>query len=359
MRSGMNDVMMQMNMSGSQQQQQQTVADPYGTMRQQREYRSPSSPVDPTPPVTTPVANPPAIASPMTTTTITSTASPLPFVMPASKSSPPEDPEPSWFKPIDESPPGAAPTSTTMTHQHQPGRPYVDDSHRLRYQDIEDEAQSGNESGEETHLHHHHHHSHHPGKFRRPSADPWGGMEQSKTRTGTTGSSSSAGHHHHHHSKADEDSDDSLMEELATVAVKEGSDSDENLSDVEDLNQQTHKEETVVLMGLGAPSLAAEAVSSSLADDDGSGSSPPSEEPPILQVLDHNPGEVYPIAEEEEEAASPTAPDGVTSLRRRARLNSGWMGWPAFEFFFSFGFPSSRSLLVCGMSCRVSVVIFI
>ena len=43
----------------------------------------------------------------------------------------------------------------------------------------------------------------------------------------------------------------------------------------------------------------------------------------VLPVYEHNPGEVYPIAEDEEEAASPTASDGVTSLRRRARLNSG------------------------------------
>ena len=46
--------------------------------------------------------------------------------------------------------------------------------------------------------------------------------------------------------------------------------------------------------------------------------------PTVMQVYEHNPGEVYPIAEEEEEAASPTTSDGVTSLRSRARLNSGY-----------------------------------
>ena len=98
------------------------------------------------------------------------------------------------------------------------------------------------------------------------------------------------------------------------MAVKEGSDSDENLSDVEELN---HKDETaaaaaaVVVVEAGSPA-----------------TSPPSSPPDsiaaaALHVYEHNPGEVYPIAEEEEEAASPTASDGVTSLRRRARLNSG------------------------------------
>lgn len=94
------------------------------------------------------------------------------------------------------------------------------------------------------------------------------------------------------------------------MAVKEGSDSDENLSDVEELN---HKEES----GAAAVAAAAEAAASPA-------SSPPSNlTSAALQVYEHNPGEVYPIAEEEEEAASPTASDGVTSLRRRARLNSG------------------------------------
>ena len=103
------------------------------------------------------------------------------------------------------------------------------------------------------------------------------------------------------------------------MAVKEGSDSDENLSDVEDLNHHKDNDHTAV-------AAAAVAAESSVLSPDGSSSSPPSEQPPVLQPFDHNPGEVYPIAEEEEEAASPTAPDGVTSLRRRARLNSGWIG---------------------------------
>ncbi len=109
------------------------------------------------------------------------------------------------------------------------------------------------------------------------------------------------------------------MEELATVAVKEGSDSDENLSDVEELN---HKDETSAA-AVAAAAAAAAVVEASPA------ASPPSSPPDnniaaaALHVYEHNPGEVYPIAEEEEEAASPTASDGVTSLRRRARLNSG------------------------------------
>lgn len=126
--------------------------------------------------------------------------------------------------------------------------------------------------------------------------------------------------------KTAEDSDDSLLEELATVAVKEGSDSDENLSDVEDLHKeaegggslhqpnsppmkQTEEEEEEEEEAAESPpsDLAVEAAAASV----------------LQQVYEHNPGEVYPIAEEEEEAASPTAPDGVTSLRRRARLNSG------------------------------------
>lgn len=111
-----------------------------------------------------------------------------------------------------------------------------------------------------------------------------------------------------------DDSDDSLLEELATVAVKEGSDSDENLSDVEELN---HKDETSATAAL----VAAAAVAGSPTT---SPSSPPTSlTAAALHVYEHNPGEVYPIAEEEEEAASPTASDGVTSLRRRARLNSG------------------------------------
>ena len=97
----------------------------------------------------------------------------------------------------------------------------------------------------------------------------------------------------------EEDSDDSLLEELATVAVKEGSDSDENLSD-----DEMNKDE-----GSGG---AGEEASSS------------PDLPTVMQVYEHNPGEVYPIAEEEEEAASPTTSDGVTSLRSRARLNSGY-----------------------------------
>lgn len=77
------------------------------------------------------------------------------------------------------------------------------------------------------------------------------------------------------------------------MAVKEGSDSDENESDDE------------------------------MKKDSNSPSSPDVLATSVLPVYEHNPGEVYPIAEEEEEAASPTASDGVTSLRRRARLNSG------------------------------------
>lgn len=110
--------------------------------------------------------------------------------------------------------------------------------------------------------------------------------------------------------KEADDSDDSLLEELATVAVKEGSDSDENLSDVEELNHKDETSATVAAAVAGSPTT--------------SPSSPPSSlTASALHVYEHNPGEVYPIAEEEEEAASPTASDGVTSLRRRARLNSG------------------------------------
>ena len=113
-----------------------------------------------------------------------------------------------------------------------------------------------------------------------------------------------------------EDSDDSLIEELATVAVKEGSDSDEMMSDVDEMaNNQSKDEERAQTARASSPVNSPPSSPSS--------ASPPSVQPAALQVLEHNPGEVYPIAEEEEEAASPTAPDGVTSLSRRARLNSG------------------------------------
>lgn len=114
--------------------------------------------------------------------------------------------------------------------------------------------------------------------------------------------------------KEADDSDDSLIEELATVAVKEGSDSDEVMSDVDEMG---HGKDDERAQTGRAVSPAASPPSSP------SSASPPSVQPAALQVLEHNPGEVYPIAEEEEEAASPTAPDGVTSLSRRARLNSG------------------------------------
>ncbi|XP_059351813.1 uncharacterized protein LOC130689767 isoform X1 [Daphnia carinata] len=161
-------------------------------------------------------------------------------------------------------------------------RPFVDDSHRLRYQDIEDETHS-NESEE-----------------------------------------------NNHQGKDADDSDDSLMEELATVAVKEGSDSDENLSDVEELNHC--KDDAAGMMAGGRDGAAdAEEADSSCASSPRSATTSPSPGSPptasmtaaLQHVYEHNPGEVYPIAEEEEEAASPTASDGVTSLRRRARLNSG------------------------------------
>ena len=107
----------------------------------------------------------------------------------------------------------------------------------------------------------------------------------------------------------EDDSDDSLLEELATVAVKEGSDSDENLSD-----DEMNKDEGNGGSGGGEEGAeAAEAAGGALSPD----------LPTVMHVYDHNPGEVYPIAEEEEEAASPTTSDGVTSLRSRARLNSG------------------------------------
>ena len=105
------------------------------------------------------------------------------------------------------------------------------------------------------------------------------------------------------------------------MAVKEGSDSDENLSDVEELN---HKEETGAAAVAAAAAVEAGGESGLSHSDASPPSSPPSNlTSAALQVYEHNPGEVYPIAEEEEEAASPTASDGVTSLRRRARLNSG------------------------------------
>lgn len=50
---------------------------------------------------------------------------------------------------------------------------------------------------------------------------------------------------------------------------------------------------------------------------DGEVQSPPNSTVPSLPFLDHSPGEVYTIPEEEEEAASPTGGDGVTSLRHR------------------------------------------
>jgi hypothetical protein len=46
-------------------------------------------------------------------------------------------------------------------------------------------------------------------------------------------------------------------------------------------------------------------------------SPPNSTLPTTLPILDHSPGEVYTIPEEEEETSSPLASDGVTSLRRR------------------------------------------
>ncbi|EFX82604.1 hypothetical protein DAPPUDRAFT_316387 [Daphnia pulex] len=137
----------------------------------------------------------------------------------------------------------------------------------------------------------------------------------------------------------DDSDNDSLLEELATVAVKEGSDSDENLSDVEELNLNC-KDESAAMVG-GSSRLTGEADEEEGASADSSAASSPRSadatspspsSPPsscasitaaLQHVYEHNPGEVYPIAEEEEEAASPTASDGVTSLRCRARLNSG------------------------------------
>lgn len=117
-----------------------------------------------------------------------------------------------------------------------------------------------------------------------------------------------------------------MLEELATVAVKEGSDSDENLSDVEELNHC--KEETTIVCVTTADVEQASADSSAASSPRSAPTSPSPGSPPSMtsalqHVYEHNPGEVYPIAEEEEEAASPTASDGVTSLRCRARLNSG------------------------------------
>lgn len=106
------------------------------------------------------------------------------------------------------------------------------------------------------------------------------------------------------------------------MAVKEGSDSDENLSDVEELN---HKDETAtaaVAMAMAA-AVAEGMAGSPIASPPSSPPSSLTSSSAALHVYEHNPGEVYPIAEEEEEAASPTASDGVTSLRCRARLNSG------------------------------------
>ncbi|XP_045028308.1 uncharacterized protein LOC116921188 isoform X3 [Daphnia magna] len=161
-------------------------------------------------------------------------------------------------------------------------RPFVDDSHRLRYQDIEDDEMHSNGSEENNHQ----------GK------------------------------------DADDSDNDSLLEELATVAVKEGSDSDENLSDVEELNHC--KDDAAMMAGNYTAADAEEADSSSASSPRSATTSPSSGSPPtanitaaLQHVYEHNPGEVYPIAEEEEEAASPTASDGVTSLRCRARLNSG------------------------------------
>lgn len=121
----------------------------------------------------------------------------------------------------------------------------------------------------------------------------------------------------------EDDSDDSLLEELATVAVKEGSDSDENPNsgehDEDDEDDRRHNDDE-----------GEEEVEDDEDDEDEEGmrkdetqTSPDYTVAPLLPVYEHNPGEVYPIAEEEEEAASPTASDGVTSLRSRARLNSG------------------------------------
>jgi len=46
--------------------------------------------------------------------------------------------------------------------------------------------------------------------------------------------------------------------------------------------------------------------------------SPPNNSlPTTTPILDHSPGEVYTIPEEEEEMSSPIGSDGVTSLRRR------------------------------------------
>lgn len=93
------------------------------------------------------------------------------------------------------------------------------------------------------------------------------------------------------------------------MAVKEGSDSDEHLSD-----DEMNKDEA----------------SAPVAEE---GSSSP-DLPTVMQVYEHNPGEVYPIAEEEEEAASPTTSDGVTSLRSRARLNSGYQPTTNTPFYY-------------------------
>jgi hypothetical protein len=46
-------------------------------------------------------------------------------------------------------------------------------------------------------------------------------------------------------------------------------------------------------------------------------SPPDSSLPTTLPIIDHSPGDVYTIPEEEEETTSPIGSDGVTSLRRR------------------------------------------
>ena len=142
----------------------------------------------------------------------------------------------------------------------------------------------------------------------------------------------------------EEESDDSLLEELATVAVKEGSDSDENPDNSgtehdgdddddedededEDEDDGRHNRDDGDGDGDGdGGGGGGGGVGGEMGKEDEAQTSPDYtvDGSMLLSVVyEHNPGEVYPIAEEEEEAASPTASDGVTSLRSRARLNSG------------------------------------
>lgn len=208
----------------------------------------------------------------------------------------------------------------------------MDDNHRLRYQDIEDDDTHSNDGSDPgDHQNHHHHQGKCPLEGKKGSdVLVYGSYKQD----GVAGNSGTKELHQQLFIPA-EDSDDSLLEELATVAVKEGSDSDENLSEVEDLNHHNNKEELQQQQQAFLPSSTITTAPSPPPEEESSPSSPPTSgadaaaaASALQQVYEHNPGEVYPIAEEEEEAASPTASDGVTSLRRRARLNSGW---PAHE----------------------------